>query len=144
MKKNTIIIVVVVIVLVLGVYFISKKSNYSASGTGQNTASSQLFASSPFAQYAYLISSSEPFDANTQLALTGFSVTKNNLPDGSVQIILNAVNPEYKTQTFVVKTGEKLYFIEKNLKDDANNEEKFLGDDTAVLVNADGYIVEQK
>lgn len=144
MKKNTIIIIVVVVVLLVGVYFVSKKSNYFASQTGQNTSSSQLFASSPLAQYAYLISSGEPFDANTQLALTGFSITKNNLPDGSVQIILNAVNPEYKTQTYVVKTGEKLYFIEKNLKDDANNEEKFLADDTAILVNADGYIVEQK
>lgn len=142
MKKNTIIIIAVVVVILFGVYVISRKGgSYTSSAP---VASSQLFASSPFAQYAYLISSNEPFDANTQLALTGFSVVKNNLPDGSVQIILNAVNPEYKTQTYVVKTGEKLYFIEKNLKDDANNEEKFLGDDTAILVNADGYIVEQK
>lgn len=142
MKKNTIIIIAVVVVILFGVYVISRKGgSYTSSAP---VVSSQLFASSPFAQYAYLISSNEPFDANTQLALTGFSVVKNNLPDGSVQIILNAVNPEYKTQTYVVKTGEKLYFIEKNLKDDANNEEKFLGDDTAILVNADGYIVEQK
>lgn len=140
MKKNTtVIIIIVTIVIVLGVYFASKMNKGYTSPVGQ---SSQLFASSQFAQYAYLIST-DTYDANTQKALTGFSVTKNNLPDGSMKIVLNALNPEYKTQTYTVKNGEKLYFIEKSLGDDAGNQEKFLGDDSAILVDASGYIVTQ-
>ena len=48
---------------------------------------------------------------------------------------------EYKDQVYTVKTGEKLYFIEKFLQDDQNGEEKNIKDDTAVLVDTEGYVV---
>jgi hypothetical protein len=147
MKKNSkiIIIAVLLIVVVLLVYFTYNKKggNYSDNNSvSQNNTQPQLFSSSPFSQYAYLISA-PTYDADTEKALTGFKVTKKTLTDGSVQITLTAQNPEYKTQTYVVKTGEKLYFVEKFLGDDVGTEEKSLRDDTAVLVDADGYIVNQ-
>ncbi len=108
----------------------------------QNNANAELFSTSALAPYAYLIST-DTYDANTQKALSGFKVVKSTLADGSVQITLNAQNPEYKTQTYVVKTGEKLYFIEKSLGDDRGDKDAFLGDDTAVLVDGNGYIVTQ-
>jgi hypothetical protein len=107
----------------------------------QNTSpASQLFSDSPFALNAYLIST-PTYDANTKKALAGFTVTKKTMADGSMQITLNATNPEYQTQTYTVQPGEKLYFIENNLKDDSGNTDKFTADDQAVLVDANGYIV---
>lgn len=144
MTKNvkTILIVCVIVIIVGGLAYYSSKSekgeNYNGN-VGENTAP-QLFFNSPMAQYAYLISA-PTYDATTQTALTGFQVTRKTLADGSIEITLNAQNPEYKTQVYTVKTGEKLYFIEKYLGDDKNNEEKFLGDDSAILVDASGYII---
>jgi hypothetical protein len=151
MKKNSAIaVIMILLVIVIGmmVYNGSAKkeqsgsNNNSAAPISQNNTGPQLFSSSPMSQYAYLISS-PTYDANTEQALSGFKVTKSTLADGSIQVTLNAQNPEYKTQTYTVKAGEKLYFIEKTLRDDNGTEDKFLGDDTAVLVDASGYIVTQ-
>lgn len=106
------------------------------------TATPQLFSNSPYAQSSYLIST-PTYDAATTQALTGFMVQKTALPDGSTQIVLNAQNPNYQTQTYVVKPGEKLYFIEGMPGDDSGGVERNTGDDTAVLVDANGYIVTQ-
>jgi hypothetical protein len=169
MKKNSTITIIIVlaIIIILGIWI------YSASGTSgeinkqnsynnlnnpsgntalstnqnnnqinQNNPTGQLFSDSPFASNSYLISTST-YDAKTKKALTGFNVTKKTLSDGSIQFTLNATNPEYQTQTYIVKPGEKLYFIENNLSDDTENEDKFLADDQAILVDANGYIVVQ-
>ena len=151
MKKNSaVVIILVLLIVVIGllVYNGSVKkeqndsNNNSAAPISQNNARPQLFSDSPLAKFAYLIST-PTYDTNTQKALSGFTVTKKTLADGSIQVTLNAQNPEYKNQTYTVKTGEKLYFIEKTLRDDNGTEDKFLGDDTAVLVDASGYIVTQ-
>jgi hypothetical protein len=148
MKKNSVVIIVVVLFVIIIALFIfnsssKKEQNNSTAPISENNTGPQLFSSSPESQYSYLIST-PTYDAKTQQALSGFKVTKNTLSDGSIQITLNAQNPEYKTQTYTVKTGEKLYFIEKFLGDDNGTEDKNLKDDTAVLVDANGYIVEQK
>lgn len=148
MKKNPIVIIVVVLLVVVIASFVfnnssKKEQNNLTASVGQNNTGPQLFSGSPLSQYAYLIST-PTYDASTQQALSGFKVTKNTLVDGSIQITLNAQNPEYKTQTYTVKTGEKLYFIEKFLADDNGSEDKNLKDDTAILVDANGYIVEQQ
>lgn len=137
MKKNSIIFLIAIIVVALGIWIYSS-SGSNSSQTSQ--ATNELFSNSPLSKNAYLISTST-YDDNTKKALAGFSVTKNNLPDGSTQITLKAENPEYQTQTYTVKPGEKLYFIENSMSDDTNNTEKFIGDDHAVLVDANGYIV---
>jgi LysM repeat protein len=98
-----------------------------------------MLADSPYANYAYLISSNS-LSADAQKALTGFKLTKSSNADGSTTYTLTAINPEYKTQTYTVQSGQKLYFIERNLGDDAG-EERFLGDDMALVVDAQGKIV---
>ncbi len=115
------------------------QNNNSISNTSDQ-GSKQLFSSSPLAQNAYLISTAT-YDANTKKALAGFTVTKKTLGDGSIQITLNAQNPNYQNQTYNVKDGEKLYFIEKNLLDDNDTGDKFTGDDQAILVDANGLII---
>ncbi len=148
MKKNSTIIVIVIIILIIIVLLIvsgAKKQNNlgnnSVIPTSQNSNAPVLFSSSPLSQNAFLIST-PTYDVATQTALNGFNVTKNTQADGSMQITLNSQNPEYQTQTYNVKPGEKLYFIEAMLGDDSNNEDRNLRDDTAVLVDANGYIVQ--
>ena len=50
--------------------------------------------------------------------MAGFAMTTKVMPDGSAQVTLTAQNPLYKTQQYMVKPGDTLYFIERNLKDD--------------------------
>lgn len=146
MKKNSIIILIIVLIIIGGVWAItssSKKSSASVNASSVATDSNkpQLFSSLPLSKSAYLISG-PTIDANTKTALTGFNMTKKVLADGSTEITLNSTNPEYKNQIYTVKPGQKLYFIETVLGDDSNNEDRNLGDDTAVLVDANGYIVQ--
>ncbi len=166
MRTRTIIIVIIIVILAVWVYLanrmtpgenstssidVNSSSNNPNNTTPNSTTSqstettnpaSELFSTSPLAKNAYLISGST-YDANTKKALSGFSVTKTAMPDGGTQITLNAENAEYKTQTYTVEPGEKLYFIEMNLSDDNGNTDKTTVDDQAVLVDANGYIITQ-
>ena len=165
MSKGGVITLVVVAVVVIGglLYWANQMSSpspvvsNSASTTtsisnGSSSAASsgavagasttgELFADSPDAPYAYLISGGS-FDASTTKALTGFMVQTSTNADGSMQIMLKAVNPEYQTQTYAVEPGEKLYFVEKILGDDKGETDSFPNDDSAILVDSNGYIVQ--
>ena len=100
----------------------------------------QKFADQDYFKTAYLISG-VTLSADAKMALTGFTMTKKTMPDGTTSIMLKALKPEYKDQSYTLKTGEQLYFIEKFLQDDANGTESNIGDDGAVIVNAEGNVV---
>jgi uncharacterized protein YxeA len=149
MKKNLTAIVIIILVVIIGVWVIvslkHKNSNLGLNNnpkvTNSNVATTkQLFSSSPLSQSAFLIST-PTYDANTKNALIGFNVTQKLLVDGSNEITLNSQNKEYQTQVYIVKPGEKLYFIESFFQDDNGSTDRNLKDDTAVLVDADGYVV---
>jgi hypothetical protein len=90
---------------------------------------------------AHLISGSS-LDNSAQQALSGFSLQKTTNPDGSMTITLKALNPEYSDQQYTVKPGQQLYFIEKSFGDDSPpSGERTTGDDSAVLVDSNGFIV---
>src|ERR1035437_6458893 len=130
MKKNSVVIVVVVLLVIVIALFAfnrsdKKEESNPTAPVGQNNTSPQLFSSSPMSQYAHLISD-PTIDAKTEEATMGFTITKKTLADGSIQITLNSQNTEYQTQTYTVKTGEKLYFIEKFFADDSVNADKNL------------------
>lgn len=93
------------------------------------------------ANNAYLISG-DTLDAATQRAISGFSIQKTPNADGTTTISLTSSNPEYQNQSYTLQSGEQLYFIERSLGDDSNNEEGALGDDSAIIVDAQGYIVQ--
>jgi hypothetical protein len=112
------------------------KSPVSPVGTNQNVK----FADSSDANNSYLIST-DTYDTATQKALSGFKVDRTVLADGTQRINLTSTNPEYQNQSYIVAPGQKLYFVERNLQDDSNSQENNLGDDTAVLVDANGFIV---
>ena len=95
-----------------------------------------------YANVAYLISDNATSPAE-EAALAGFQVQRTVLPDGSMNVTLKALQPEYQDQSYVVQPGQQLYFIEASMGDDQNGQEYSLRDDTAVLTDSDGYIVNQ-
>lgn len=122
-------------------FFAKSGSTYNAP-TNQNSSAQKIkFSDTPDFQYAYLIST-DNYDSATQAALSGFKVDRKVLTDGTQQINLTAQNAEYQSQSYTVAPGQKLYFIERTLQDDPTGQERNLGDDGAVLVDANGYVVQ--
>jgi nitrogen fixation-related uncharacterized protein len=119
----------------------SQNNQTSDQSPVQNNNSPVKFSDSQYANSAYLISI-DSYDSRTQQALSGFDVNKTTLADGTLHVVLTAKSAEYQTQTYDVKPGQKLYFIEKSLGDDSSGSDRFLGDDHSILVDASGYIVQ--
>jgi hypothetical protein len=143
-KNKAAIYMLVIAVVVGGVYYVvvgTKKSGTIAVAYSAPTITKQLFADSPMFSFAYQIFPGA-LSADAKQAMTGFTTQIQTTSDGSTQVTMTATNPEYTSQQYVVKPGYKLYFIEKNPGDDSVSENKdgFLADDTAVLVDAQGYI----
>jgi len=151
-----IVLYVVVGVLVYGLvyYFVlAKKGNsYMASNSNYPSPTKSMqpttapamekFADSPDYKNAYKVFPGV-LSADAKKALTGFDMQTKDLGDGSTQITLVAKKQEYTTQTLTVKKGESLYFIETFAMDDNQEEDTDNGlkDDTAVVVDANGYLV---
>lgn len=151
----------IVIVVALGIFYAGAKYEKNKlsrlgllkNGTDQTVApkkqkkapsiavAPQKLADQEYAKSAYLISG-ETLSSDAKLALTGFTMSQEKNADGTTTITLKAQKEEYHDQVYTLKPGEQLYFIEKFLRDDENNEEKNINDDTAVIVDAAGMIVE--
>jgi hypothetical protein len=148
LPRVTIVVLSALVVLGIGYYFMTKKTNsYQASAESAVSSATvapqkQLFKDSSMFQYAYQIFPG-PISDQTKNAMAGFMTTSKTLPDGSTQITMTATNPEYKNQQYSVKPGYVLYFIEKSPGDDSasENTDRYLPDDTAVLVDPQGYAV---
>ena len=148
MKKAAIIIAVVLIVGGSAAFVIHNHNDkpdlgaasQPASGSTASSSQKQLFKGSQYEQYAYLISG-DSLDSSAQQAITGFKLNKRSNPDGTVTITLKALEPAYNDQTYTLKPGQKLYFIETSLSDDQDNRELSMSDDTAIIVDSQGYIV---
>ncbi len=145
--------VVMVVVLIGGYMAVSGKTSASQSNNTPSAQSStaattgsevakQLFQSSSDAQFSYQIFPGT-VSAQAKTAMAGFALTTQSMTDGATQVMLSAQNPGYQTQVFTLKTGEKLYFIERMGGDDhaAQDTDTNLGDDKGVVVDASGYIV---
>jgi hypothetical protein len=95
----------------------------------------------PYWKAAHLISG-DTIDAAGQSALAGFNVDKKVMPDGTTQITLTTTTAGYVNQSYTLQPGQQLYFIETSMGDDRDNQEFNLGDDKAVIVDAQGYVVQ--
>ena len=109
-------------------------------GTG---ASKQLFKDSPEYQYAYQIFPGT-MSAQAKTAMSGFSMKTTTLADGSTRVSLTSTNPNYKNQSYTVKKGYSLYFVERNTVDDnpSQDSDRLYLDDSAVIVDPNGYIAQ--
>jgi hypothetical protein len=136
-------IVLVALALIILAVGCASTSPPAAAPPGSNQAQAQKvkLADTSYWPYAHLISGAT-LDSSAQAAMSGFSLAKNVLSDGSTQIVLKSTNQGYTDQTYTLKQGEQLYFIERTMGDDQQNQEFNLGDDTAVVVDANGYVVQ--
>ncbi len=153
-KSNTsalVIIIVVILVIIVGIYFAMRKSNPPVTSdipvdqnqTTPPPATQELFTNSPLAQYSYLISD-PTMDANAKKATIGYTFTRTTLTDGSIQIVVKKPKAsDFQPETYIVQPGEKLYFIERQPGDDVVDTDSNLGDDQVVLVDVNGYIINQ-
>lgn len=75
-------------------------------------------------------------------ALIGWDIKTMKNKDGSATVSMVPHNPEDPTNSYTVKAGEKLYFVEMTPADDKAevNEDNNLRDDYGLIVNADGII----
>lgn len=114
----------------------------SVSGTSTTTVP---FSSEPYYSFAYQIYPKSSTQSPTQKqALSGFVISTKKNTNGSVVVTLTPTNSKFTTQHYTVLPTEKLYFVERmlSLKDDINNQDYFPTDDTAVIVDQAGNVVQ--
>jgi hypothetical protein len=107
-----------------------------------NQNSQVKFSTSPYAQFAYLISGSA-LSSEAQHALTGYELIKTKLSDGNAQITLRSTSFPTPDQVYTLTPGENLYFVDYVLGDDAQPQDYSPNDDKVVVVDQNGYIVAQ-
>jgi hypothetical protein len=133
---------IIVAIGIVGIIALSHKptatSNAIVSG---NNSGMQKLSDSPYASYAYLIST-DTLSLDTKQAISGFQINKVMNSDGTTTYNLIALNSEYQNQSYTLQSGQSLYFIERSMGDDGNGSENFLGDDHAVIVDSSGYIIQ--
>lgn len=99
------------------------------------------FSDSPLFSKAYLIAPvSGDLSKDAQIATTGWTVNSTANSDGSVSVDLVPKEAEDVKQSFTVKPGYKLYFIEMTLVDDGTGVDENRGDDIGVLVDPNGMV----
>lgn len=143
-NKNSISIIAAVGLLIIATPLILTHSNNSKTNNLPQKDNKQQkkrvkLSETQYAPYAYKISDSS-VDQEEERALAGFSVSRTQ-KDNYTLVKLDAKRQEYKDQAYKLKDGERAYFIETSMGDDSNGREYELEDDTAVVVDADGYIV---
>ena len=139
---------VLVILAVLGgaFYFyssrISKEEKFEQKPVQATVQSKQKFVDTEDGKNAFKIFPGE-LSADAKNALVGFDLKTKDLGNGATEVTLVAKKQEYTTQTLTVKQGESVYFIEKFGLDDNKGEDtdKNLKDDTAFVVDVNGYLV---
>ena len=150
-KKSIVIVAVVFVISGVGLFFLAKHRNVasiqatnivtSTTLSNQVSSTAMLFANSQYVTSSYLISTTSTYNTATQRALKGFQVKKQTFVDGSLKITLIALQSEYSNQTYLVKPGEQLYFMEASSADDSISEDHAPADDRAILVSANGIIL---
>ncbi len=117
-------------------------NNPPQTGNSSN-AQSIKFSDTQAYPYSYLISS-DTLSSDAQQALTGFQLNKTSHSDGSVTYTLTALKQNYYNQVYNLKPSQSLYFIEMSSGDDSviDNYDRNLGDDHAIIVGSDGYVVQ--
>lgn len=147
-------IILLIFLIILGfivnkIFFSRKNTNLQthqiAVTPSQITGNIQIkFQGSRYEQYAYKIGPGV-LSESAKEALAGFTIRSKELPDRTTQVILQAQKKEYHTQTYLLKQGYSLYFIEESKNDDdpSSHTDATLEDDTAVLVDPQGFIAIQ-
>jgi len=145
--KLSLYLVIGIIALVLA-FFVIRNITHQGDGITRQaprvtnfTLIGTKFADSPISKSAYLISA-DSLSPDAEKAIAGFSLNKTTLADGSMNITLKALNPEYQDQNYLVQPGQQLYFIELNFGDDSAPQGEYnMRDDKTILVDSNGIIL---
>ncbi len=140
--KKIIIGVIIVALVGVGAWMFLRTTPTASQESGLPSASAQeKFEGSRYQQFAVQIAPG-PLSAAAQQALVGFDYASSTLPNGSINVTLTAKEQSYQSQQYMVAPGQTLYFIEMSSADDASGtRDASLRDDTAILVDQNGYIV---
>lgn len=112
---------------------------HASSPQSQSGSNAILFNSTPYAQYAYLISS-PTLSQQAQSALAGFKLVRTTLQNGSVEMNIS-LSGSGQGNSVTLAPGYKMYLVEATFGDDGYGFDSSLGDDGFVIVNTTGYVV---
>lgn len=98
-------------------------------------------SASPVFKYAYLMAPGT-LSADTKAALVGWTIASKSQPDSSLVVTLTPKDSDDQFQSYTIKSGEKLYFIETTPADDVQDQDvdKNLRDDYGVIVDENGIV----
>lgn len=116
------------------------QNEIASTSTSAMQSTKQLFSQSPDYAKAYLIYPTA--NAAAKKALAGFNLTIKDLGNGTTQVSLPTKTQTDEVQSFVVSKGQKVYFVEKTMRDDSLDTDTYLGDDYGVAVDANGFILQ--
>jgi hypothetical protein len=111
----------------------------AAQSQQSNSSQKILFSSTPYYNYAYLISTAN-ISNGAKAALSGFNLSETKLSNGTSEykITLSATGA---SQVLYLKKGYNLYMIEASYGDDGLGNEYSISDDGFVVVNQSGYLL---
>jgi hypothetical protein len=120
---------------------LAASSSYGASFTPVVANATNIkFASSPYAKISYLVSGNT-LSPQAQRILAGYQFGKTQLADGGTQITLHSTSTFAKPQVYTLTPGEKFYLVDSVSGDDSLERDYNPGDDKAIIVNQNGYVV---
>ena len=158
MLKNLFILLLLLVVVGGGAYiYLSKRSAPKSVATlmpmkivtspsppanaSPTTSNKGMLADSPDVKFAYKVFPG-PLSVKATTALNGWNIDSTVQTDGSTQVTLTPKNADDQKKTFTVKSGESLYFVEKNSFDDSTTGlDANLHDDYGIVVDASGAIL---
>ncbi len=137
--------IVIIFLVGLAGYALLTNNSPASTTTQKTTTTTQStqtkFTSSPYYNYAYLISGTSLSSA-AQTALTGFKLSTTTLSNGDIEYNLTATEAGYTDLSATISSGQKLYFIEMGLGDDSGTQDLTHGDDALIKVDSNGYIIQ--
>lgn len=141
MNKNTV-IAVLAIALILETGYLgfkhSAKPTRAPIGKPMVLSKGSNLMKSPLAHYAFEL---VPNRVNAQ-ALTGWTIDDQKNTDGSQTVTLTPKDSSEQKQVYIIKKGDKLYFIEQTKMDDHAESDVDLNyrDDYGIITNSNGVI----
>ncbi len=117
------------------------------SATAQSKSATGLVASTTkFSDWRWAAKSYQVYpgalSADAEKALAGFQLSVQDQGD-SVLLLLKATSSRYRDHQQVIAKTDTAYFVETSMRDDPAGRENELDDDGLIVVNPDGYIMQQ-
>lgn len=141
---SAVILVAIAVILVSVPHYGSGTSaQVTTTAAQQNTnQSSILFSATQYWQYAYLVSA-PTLNSSAQAAISGFRIANRSVGNGAYNLTFVSLSGSMPNESFTLKNGDRLYYIEGSFSDDSPPSGEYsLGDDGFVTTNSAGYVIQ--